>query len=877
MSWLRRLINTFGPDRLHRDIDRELSFHIAERADQLQAQGLSAEDAVRRARIQFGNPIVQRERTRDVDISGWVDAMMRNVRYAFRTLVHTPGFTVTVVLTLALGIGANTAVFSAIDAILLRPLPFPDGDRLVLLEQIVEGSSNTGLAPVRIEDLNRQNSTFDGITGYYIDDVVDTRGELPTRFRRAIVAPRFFEVMEVQPVMGHGFGAVDHHYGGPITLIISDRRWRSLGADPGIVGRAVRVGPNSIETIGIMPASFTFPAKDVDMWTADDIDAPWAISRALTWHTGIGRLRPGVTIKQAQADLDRVQASLASQFPTTDGQIRVRVSPLKDTVVGGSRGSLWLLFGSVSVLLLIACTNIAALLLSRASKREHEIAVRYSLGGSRRAVAAQLLTESAVLAFTGALAGLSVAVAATRSLQSLAPDLPRVNEIAIDGRILGYTIASTVVVAILCGLFPALRGARGGALLPGSARGQVSQRQSGQWLLIGVQVALSVTLLAGAGLLIRSIDALSRVDVGFDSARVLTLHVSGSYGWETTDGAVQRINRVLDGIASLPGVESAAITTLLPGVRDENQSEFSLAEGRADDAPRLIAASRVVSPDYFQTMRIPLVAGDLCQRTADAGGKGPLSTEVMVNQRFADLYLANRQAVGLHLSGSLDALVKNGHLFGTTPSRLVGIVGDARERSADREPSPTVYTCFTAPNPAPWHIVRTSVDPLTMAETIRRKIHEFEPQRSVYDIALLDDRIGDAYAQNRLRTSLLTFFALTALGLVCAGVYGTLSYAASLRRREVALRLALGALRRTVVHQLMATTIRIIGTSSAIGLVLALLFTQTLSTMLYGVSPTDPATLTGVVIVVVAVALIAALIPAARAAFVQPMHALRED
>ena len=249
----------------------------------------------------------------------------------------------------------------------------------------------------------------------------------------------------------------------------------------------------------------------------------------------------------------------------------------------------------------------------------------------------------------------------------------------------------------------------------------------------------------------------------------------------------------------------------------------------------------------------------------------------MVNQRFADLYLANRQAVGLHLSGSLDALVKNGHLFGTTPSRIVGIVGDARERSADREPAPTVYTCFSAPNPAPWHIVRTSVDPLTLAETIRRKIHELEPQRSVYDISLLDDRIGDAYAQNRLRTSLLTFFALTALALVCAGVYGTLSYAVSLRRREVALRLALGALRRTVVNQLMATTVRIVGTSSAVGLVLALLFAQSLSTMLYGVTPTDPVTLTGVVVVVVAVAFIAALIPAARAAFVQPMRALRED
>jgi len=877
MSWLRRLVNTFRPG-LNRDIDRELSFHIAERAEQLREQGLSAEEAMRRARVQFGNPIAQRERTRDADISGWMDTALRNVRYAFRTLTHTPGFTVTVVLTLALGIGANTAVFSAIDAVLLRPLPFPDGDRLVLIEQTIEGSSNTAIAPARIEDWNRQSSTFEGITGFYVDDAVDTRGELPTRLRRAFVAPRFFDVMGVSPAAGHSFAAVDHHYGGPITLIISDRRWRSLGADPAMVGQSFRVGPNSIETIGIMPASFEFPAKEVDMWSADDIDAPWAISRALTWHTGIGRLKAGVTLEQAQADLSRVQAGLASQFPNTDGKIRVRVTPLKDTVVGGSRASLWLLFGSVSVLLLIACTNIAALLLSRAAKREPEIALRYSLGGSRRAVVGQLLTEAGVLACVGATLGLVVALGATRALRTLAPQLPRVDEIAIDGRILAYTVVSTAVVSLLCGLVPAWRGTRGVRPRPSPGRTQVSQRHSIQWVLVGVQVTLSVTLLAGAALLLRSVDALSRVDRGFDATRVLTFHISGTYGWETTDQHVQRINRAIDEIRELPGVESVAITSTLPGVRDEQQLEFALAEGRDRSSAPLVAEHRMVSPAYFETLQIPLLAGELCRRPADAGGKTGVVTEALVNRRFADLYLADRQAIGLHLTGGLDTLIKNGHLFGAPlPTRIVGIVGDAREHGADRAPSPTVYTCFSAPNPAPWHLVRTSGEPMAMATAIRLKVRELEPQRSVYDVIPLDTRIGDAYAQNRLRTSLLTCFALTALGLVVAGVYGTLSYAVSLRRREVALRLALGALRSTVVHELMATTVRIVGMSAAIGLVLALLFAQSLTTMLYGVTPTDPATLTGVVVVVLTVAFVAALVPATRAAFVQPMRALRED
>ena len=878
MAWLHRLLNTFRPGRVQRDIDREISFHLTERADQLRSEGIGAEEAQRRARLQFGNPVVQRERTWDVDITHAVDVTMRNARYAIRTLTRTPGFTLTIVLTLALGIGANTAVFSAIDTVLLRPLPFPDGDRLVEVTQVREGSGETRIAPVRLQDWNRSNVTFDGIAGHYVDDVVDTRGELPERFRRAFVTRGFFDILKVMPAMGRSFVASEHTAGQPITNILSDRRWRRLGADPSLVGRTIKMPYASIITIGVMPADFQFPAKDVDMWSADDADAPWAQSRALTWLTGIGRLRPGVTLAQAEADLNRVQTLLASQYPDTDRNVRVRVTPLKDTVVGNSRASLWLLFGSVSVLLLIACTNIAALLLSRATRRQHEISIRYSLGGSRTTVVWQLLTEAAVLALTGAAAGLVVALAATSALRTLAPELPRVNEIAIDARILFYTIATTLVVALLCGLVPALRGARGVRPLRSSAHTSLSQRHSIQWLLVGVQVALSVTLLAGAGLLLRSVEALSRVDFGFDSGHVLTLHVSGTYGWETTDMHVQRINRVIDAVGALPGVESAAITSTLPGVRDEQQLEFRLAEGQSDSAPRMLAETRVVSPAYFQTLRIPVVAGELCRRPADAGGKTGVITETLVNRRFADLYLANRDVIGLHLSGALDGLVKNGHLFSNPPpARIVGMVGDARETGADRAPAPTVYTCFSAPNPAPWTLVRTSGDPLAMAEAIRRKISELEPQRSVYDVALLEGRMGEAYAQNRLRTWLLTLFALTALALVCAGVYGTLSYAVSLRRREVALRLALGALRRSVVHQLMTTSIRIVGASSVIGLLLALLFTQSLSTMLYGVTPTDPVTLAGVVLLVVAVACVAAFIPAARATVVQPMRALREE
>jgi predicted permease len=861
-----------------RDIDREIAFHIREREDELRAAGVPAEEAPRRARLQFGNALAQRDRMRDVDVTGLLDAVLRNLRLALRGMRRSPGFAAAVVLTLALGIGANSAVFSAIDAVLLRPLPFPASDRLVQLTQVRDGTGRTPVAPIRLEDWNRLNSTFDGIAGYLVSDVVDASGDLPERLHNATVTPRFFDVLGVHPAMGRTFSAEEHQlaYKGPIAVIASDRRWRSAGRDLQALERPVRAGNITLATIGVMAPSFQFP-RDTDVWTADDADAPWAQSRTLTWYTGLGRLKPGVTLEQARADLDRVQAQLGAQYPDTDRGLGVRLVPLKEIIVGGTRTSLWVLYGAVSVLLLIACTNIAALLLSRAARREHEIAVRYSLGGSRTAVALQLLTEAGVLSVVGALLGVAVAVGASRGLRILAPDLPRVAEIAIDARILVYTMLSTLFVTLVCGLAPAIHSTRRSRAVSGSMRTTTSQRHSLQWLLVGVQVALSVTLLAGAGLLVRSIDAISRVSLGFDPTHVLTLRVSGQYGNETTDQHIQRINRVLDDLESLPGVEGVAIASVLPGVREFEQREFALLEGRDRTASPLIAENRIVSPGYFAAMRIPLLTGERCRRSEGSGWPKAATAEVMVNRTFAERYFPGSSVLGLHLTGGLDRLVTNRHLAGALPSRIVGVVGDAREAGADREPAPTVYTCFSFPYPAPWHVLRTAGDPAAAVTAVRRRIRELEPARSVYDVAPLEQRMGDAYAQNRLRTWLLSLFALTALALVCAGIYGTLAYAVGLRRREVALRLALGALRTAVVRQLIGTSIRVVAVASLVGLGVALLFTRSLSTMLYGVTPADPATLTSVVAVVVTVATIAAAVPAARAVFIQPMRALRED
>jgi putative ABC transport system permease protein len=854
------------PGRMQSNLERELSFHVRERAEELQAGGMRAEDADRKARQAFGNYTAQVERTRDMDINGWLESLVRNLRQAVRGLGKTPAFTVTVILTLAIGIGANSAVFSAIDAVLLRPSPFPNGDQLVKLAQVNPKNQDAFVAPPRLEDWNRLNSTLRAITGYYTEDESELSGELPEKLKRALVAPRFLQVWGIAPQLGRDFTPQEEHFGGPNAVLITDRLWRRrFGGDPNAIGKNLRINSSSMPIVGVMPASFLFPDRNVDLWSPSPMDAPYSQSRETGWFTTFGRLKPGVTLEQARANLASVQANLGRQFPKTDARIGASIQPLKEATVGGVRRSLWILFGSVSLLLLIACTNITALLLSRVAERQHEISVRFSLGASRASVAAQLLTEVLVLALAGAALGLAIAGEASRVFRALAKDLPRVEEIRLDWSIVLYSLACAIAATLLCGIFPAIRATRrnlAGSLAQ-AGRSQVSSRNPVQFTLVGVQVALAVALLAGAGLLLRSFQELGRVSPGFDPEHVLTFHMSSSWG-ETGDqkAARQRLERVVDTVRSIPGVTGAAASMGLPGLPDQYQMDLNTAEGRAETEPKMIAQSRAVAPGYFATMRIPLLAGDTCRDNLNTSG-------VMVNHSFANAYLAGRAAIGLHLT-------QPGSVF-FQPSEIRGIVGDARESGMDREPSPTVYWCYSALQPGTYFLVRTQGDPKSMAETIRRKVHEIEPRRSVYDLTPLVDHISDSYAENRLRTILLAFFAITAVSLACVGLYGTLSYLVSVRQREVGLRLALGALRTQIVRQFLAQGLTVALLGCVAGLALTAVFGRLLSGMLYGVSAWDVATLGGVVGIVLAVSILASLLPAIRAARLEPMQVLREQ
>jgi putative ABC transport system permease protein len=794
--------------------------------------------------------------------------MLHEWRAAARSLRHRKGLAVTVILTLMLGIGANSAIFSVVDAVLLKPLPYPDADRLVSLYELntAQAGATQLVAPPRLEEWNRLNRSFDGIAGRYFENMTDTTGPLPERVETMRTSPRFFSVLGVAPALGRAPTGREEAFGGPRIAVVSDGFWRHrMDADPSAVGRALVLGGASYTVIGIMPPSFRYPTATTEIWIPAQSTPGMLQQRRARFYTAVGRLKPGVTLEQAKQDLDAIQARLGEQFPDTDKGWAASLVLLKEEEVGGLRRSLWFLLAAVALVLLAACGNVACLLLADGTRREHEVAVRFALGADRRRVIAQLLREGFLLACGGTALGLLVANWGVAALRTAATQLPPATDFHVDTRLVAFTLVVGVATTLLFALAPAAQATRrdpADALARGG-RGHAGGRHRLQLLLVGAQVALAIVLLVGAGLLTRSFMRMQDVSVGLDASQVLTFRMSAQWT-EQLASVVQRQKRTIDRLQAIPGVEAAAFSQTRPAAADFPPAEFQVV-GR-DSAEHTFANNRAVSAGYFRTLHIPILKGETCSAEPS---KELIATKVLVTRAFSDRFFPGEDPIG--------HAIRSAGLPPGTSADIIGIVGDVRERGPLKAAEPLIYWCGFSPYwPDPVFMVRTDPARAVSIGVIRAALREIEPNRAVYAISPLSELIAASFSQQRLNAVLIVLFAAMALFLAAMGLYGVLSQLVSSRRREIGVRMALGARPTQIVTSVVAHAVTIAGFGIIAGIAGALVLARFMTMLVFGIPAHDPLTFALVPIVLAAVAILTALVPARRAARIDPMTSLRD-
>ncbi len=796
--------------------------------------------------------------------------MLQDLRYAVRGMLRARGVTVVALATLALGIGVNTAIFSVIDGVLLRPLPYADPGRLVMVWQDLRargGPATEWTGPSQQLDWKGDTDVFENLTSVRGWNASLTGGELPEALQGEQTTYEYFDVLGVQPALGRGFRDADDLRGAPRVVVLSHDLWmRRFGGDGSILGRDIEINGESHEVIGIMPAGFR-PAwiTSAQLWRPMQM-ARVNPSRNTAMNHTIGRVRGGVTIEQARAGLATLARRLELQYPESDGKKGINPVLLQAQLTTSIRTPLLMLQGAVVFVLLIACVNVANLLLSRASGRTREIAVRRALGADRRRIVRQLLTESVLLALCGGGLGALVGVWGVTALKSLAPaGTPRIGEVGVDGRVLAFAAALSVVTGIVFGLVPALHAARdrvAGALKHG-ARGETGDGGGrARRLLIVAELALALALLVGGGLLLRSFAALQDATLGFNPDHLLAGFVVPPQTTYRTD--TQRLafyDAVIARAAALPGVRTAALSSVVP-LGGDSDTDFEI-EGRPKptrSSDALVTWYRVVSANYFAAMEIPLKRGRLFQdREAER--------TIVVNESMARRYWPGEEAIGRRVR------------FGDTPwFTIVGIVADVRVRGA-RTPSTveTYIPYWHNPEPGTNVVLKTAGDPEALTEPLRRAVKDVDGQVAVAGVASMEQTIADSNGSPRLIATLVAIFAGLALALAAVGIYGVMSYAVSQRTQEIGVRLALGAAERHIFALVVGESLRLAAAGLAIGLVLALAVGRALKTLLFGVGGADPVTFAATAVLLAGVACVAAFVPARRAMRVEPMSALRVD
>jgi putative ABC transport system permease protein len=877
MGWPRRLLNLARRDRVARDIHREMSFHLAERVDELVASGMTESDARHAARRQFGNYESQRDRTRDMDMAVLIESTAKDVRYALRGLRKNPGFTLAAVAVLALGIGANTAVFSVVNGILLRPLPYPNPGRLVMIfDSFQQQGKEHG--PACVADFldwrsrSRSFQTLDAVAPNRFTVTGDGEAE---QIVGLVVTATFFEALGARPLAGRTFAADEDQPGRTATFILSERLWRRrYASNPGMVGKVIALNGRPYTVIGIMPAAFQSPfgPRDLELWSILTLDPPRR--RGPFFLQGLARLKSGVTIERASAEMNAIAQDVNRANPRDYDRLRYPVAALRETMVGGIRPLLWILSGAVLLVLLIAVSNVCSLMLARATARRHEIAIRLSIGAGRAHVLRQLMTESLVLAMSGAVVGVALASWGVATLQRLDRNLPRLNAVSLDGRVLAFTLLVSIASAVVFGLAPAFAASRAalGDSLKQGGRGSDSQSHGrARGALVIAQVAFSVLLLIGAGLLIRSFDQLGRVQLGFQAPpdRVLTMLISPTGSRYRDSRALGAYwDQLVEHARAIPGVESASVSLDVPPDRLAFTDGFEI---QGKPTPPGIENPSVpvpfVSHDYFRTLGIPLLRGRWFDRrdTADSPGV------VIISDTLARRYFPNEEPIGKRLKHGGRAL-NNPYL------EIIGVVGDVKYQGLDSETGPVYYELSAQASFRPmWLLLRTNGPATAVASAARQAIRDLDSDVPVARVSTLADAVYDSVSLPRFRSLLMGIFAAASVLLAALGIYGVISYSVTQRTRELGVRMALGATSTSVLRLVVGQGSRLALFGIALGLAGAVALTRVLKNMLFGVSPTDLPTFAGVAAVLGAIAIIASLIPACRAAQVDPVTALRND
>ncbi len=796
-----------------------------------------------------------------------------DLRFAFRTMARRPLFSLIVVLILGVGLGANAAMFSVVDSVLLEPLPYPEADRLAWMwGRTPTGSRNT-ISAVDYMDYRSTNTAFEELAAYYVfpERYVLTGGDEPEVVLGTQASWNMFRALRVDPVIGRGFVAEDEQPGGGEPIILGYGLWQSrFGGDPDIVGRVLVLDENPYEVVGVMPAGFAFPSW-AQLWRPMRMTDPAAQGRGNNNFLLFGRLNPGVSLERAEAEMVAIAAGIAEAYPDVKQGWSVSLVSLHEVFVGGVRGVLWLLLGAVGLVLLVACANIAALLLARAAGREGEVAVRVALGASRGRIARQVLTESVILALSGGVLGVAVAYGALEALRDLgAGSLPRLAAIGVDGTALLFTLVISLATGLLFGLAPAFRAPQLD-LVQSLKEGHRGQRRAGslgaQNMLVVGQVALSLMLLVGSGLLIRSFLRLQQEDLGFEPQGVLTAQVRlpRTYGPERP---VQPFyDATLERIRALPGVEAAGAITNLPVIGGFGPWNYVHAEGHppATPADRRGATRRVVDEGYFEAMGIALLSGRTF--TESDGPDAPLV--MIISRRMAEEFFPDLDPIGRHVVAPFDPPV---HV------QVIGVVGDVRLGPLGSDMRATMYWSLRQRARSTMNlVVRTRGNPAPLAAALRAAIWSVDPDVPISNLGTMTSVVSASLAQNRFRTLLLGTFAGVALLLAALGLYGVLSQLVGRRTHELGVRMALGADRACLVRWVLRYGMTLAGVGLAIGLGGAAASSQLARGVLFGVQPLDPFTYVATSLCLVIVALAAAAVPAWRATRVDPVESLRSE